>query len=201
MNINPVLIASMIALGGSACATAGTTSPRAAGPAPATSAGASTAPPIAQADVEAAQRGWCDALLSIAKLSAAGGDAAGEAASVLSSAYAYDAGPVLFKPTLTFGAQTFRFDKAGALAYFVGGDPAYPDDKGFARKPWTSCTPEIRNWLTDGDIAIAMGNVHFVDSTGAKVMVDKTFGYKRNPAGVLQIVLHHSSLPYAPTAK
>ncbi len=32
--------------------------------------------------------------------------------------------------TLTHGDQTFRLDKRGALAYFVGGDEMYPSDKG-----------------------------------------------------------------------
>jgi hypothetical protein len=44
----------------------------------------------------------------------------------------YDNGTVLFKPTLTFGDQTFRLDKEGAAAYFIGGNPKYPNDTGFA---------------------------------------------------------------------
>jgi hypothetical protein len=47
---------------------------------------------------------------------------------VLSSAYNYDSGKVFFKPTLAFGDQTFRNDKKGVLAYFIGGDPDYPKD-------------------------------------------------------------------------
>ena len=43
-----------------------------------------------------------------------------------------------------------------------------------------------------------VGNVHFVDAKGSAVTVDKTFGYQRDPAGHLKIVLHHSSLPYTP---
>lgn len=186
----PILAAILLSLASAACTN--TTTPGAEAPA------APSRAPIAKADVEGAQLAWCDALLSIGKLGASGGDAKALASKVLSSAYAYDSGVVLFKPTLTFGAQTFRFDKAGALAYFVGGDAAYPDDKGFALKGWTSCRPEIRNWWTDGDVALAMGNVYFEDAKGTKVMVDKTFGYHRNAEGALQIVLHHSSLPYTP---
>jgi hypothetical protein len=36
---------------------------------------------------------------------------------------------VAFKPTLTQQPQTFRGTKAGALAYFVGGNATYPNDK------------------------------------------------------------------------
>jgi len=49
-------------------------------------------------------------------------------------AYAYRMGAVLFKPTLPVNPQTFRATRAGALAYFVGGDPSFPKDKGFALK-------------------------------------------------------------------
>lgn len=163
-----------------------------------TVAGSGNHNPITQSQVEGAQRAWCDALVSIASTGQAGGDAKALASRILSSAYGYDDGPVLFKPTLTHGAQTFRMDKRGALAYFVGGDASYPDDDGFALKGWTSCRPEIKGWVHDGDMAIAMGNVHIENKQGQKVMVDKTFGYKRDPAGNLKIVLHHSSLPYSP---
>ena len=154
--------------------------------------------PITRAQIEVAQATWCDALVRIGQVSAAGGDARAVAAEVLSSAYGYDHGPTLFKPTLTHGAQTFRLTKAGALAYFVGGDPAYPDDDGFARKQWVRCTPEIAGVVVSGDMALAMGNVHLQDAKGTKVTVDKTFGYQRDDRGVLRIVLHHSSLPYQP---
>ncbi|MCC6620347.1 MAG: phosphoribosyl-AMP cyclohydrolase [Deltaproteobacteria bacterium] len=154
--------------------------------------------PITQAQVEAAQRGWCDALLSLSESGRRGGDSRSLASNILSTAYNYDRGPVLFKPTLTHGAQTFRMDKQGALAYFVGGDPTYPSDDGFALKDWTRCRPEVRGVVQDGAMAIAMGNVHLENGKGDKVMVDKTFGYQRAADGSLVIVLHHSSLPFTP---
>ena len=121
------------------------------------------------------------------------------ASQVLSTAYNYDHGIVLFKPTLTHGAQTFRLDKAGALAYFVGGDPTYPDDRGFALKQWVRCEPRIVGVIADGNLAVAMGNVSFTDVKGNQVTVDKTFGYGRGADDRLRIILHHSSLPYAPS--
>lgn len=150
------------------------------------------------AQIEDAQRAWCDALLEIGRLGATGGDAAGFASTVLSTAYAYDEGRVLFKPTLTFGTQTFRMSKEGALAYFVGGDPRFPHDTGFALEPWVACRPVVQGVVVDGDIALAMGNVILTDRGGTDVTVDKTFGYRRAPGGALRIVLHHSSLPYTP---
>ena len=41
--------------------------------------------------------------------------------------------PLLFKPTL---ADVIRHDRAGARAYFVGGDPNFPNDKGFLGNGW-----------------------------------------------------------------
>ena len=153
---------------------------------------------IVQADVEAAQRNWCAALVEIGHLGATGGNAKATAADVLSKAYDYDTGTVLFKPTLTFGAQTFRMNKQGALAYFVGGDSSYPDDSGFALKHWVKCESKIVGVVLHGDMALAMGNVHLEDAKGNKVTVDKSFGYLRHDDGSLRIVLHHSSLPYVP---
>ncbi|MCH6201595.1 hypothetical protein MMU07_18580 [Aquiflexum sp. LQ15W] len=46
---------------------------------------------------------------------------------------------MFFKPTLTQDEQTFRKTKNGALTYFVVGDPDFPEDKGFALKPWVEC--------------------------------------------------------------
>jgi len=155
-------------------------------------------PAITRAQVEAAQTAWCSALVQLGK-TATPEEAKTLASQVIDTAYNYAEGPVLFKPTLTFGAQTFRMTKAGALAYFVGGDPAYPDDTGFALRKWVTCTPALAEIVTAGDMAIAMGNVHFEDVKGNKVMVDKTFGYKRDATGALRIVLHHSSLPYSPS--
>ena len=106
-----------------------------------------------------------------------------------------------YRDTSTSGAQTFRFDRKGALAYFVGGDADYPDDSGFALKDWTKCRPEVRAVVASGDMIIGMGNVYFTDSAGKEIYVDKTFGYLRDNQGALRIVLHHSSLPYAAPAK
>lgn len=158
----------------------------------------STQAPISRVEVQTAQRAWCDALLSISSTSARNGDARGVADKVLSTAYDYDRGTVLFKPTLTHGEQTFRMDKRGALAYFVGGDSQYPNDSGFARKPWVGCEAKVAGVYTTPEKTIAMGNIMLTQANGERVTVDKTFGYVRGPDGGLRIVLHHSSLPHKP---
>jgi hypothetical protein len=117
---------------------------------------------------------------------------------VIDAAYGYQVGPVLFKPTLTVAPQTFRITRHGALSYFVGGDPDYPGDKGFALKGWRQC--EIRNaaiFIID-NTATTMGNVMITDKNGKMVTVDKTWEFYKGRDGKLRIILHHSSLPYKP---
>lgn len=155
--------------------------------------------PLTVEDVNAAQQAWCDALLSIAKAHATGGDYKSIAVSVLSNTYNYDHGTVLFNPTLTFGEQTFRLDKEGAAAYFIGGNPKYPNDEGFALKPWVGCrytnAGDNAGVLIDGDFAATMGNVYLTDAKGAETMVDKLFVFRRGDDGKLRIIVHKSSLP------
>lgn len=154
-------------------------------------------------EVNAAQQAWCDALVEIGRLKETGGDYKGYAEKVLSEAYNYDYGKVFFKPTLAFGDQTFRNDKRGALAYFVGGDANYPDDKGFALKPWVKARYDNAGDNNQGiqiygSVAITMGNVWVADKEGNEVMVDKTWVFKKGKDGKLRIIVHKSALPYNP---
>ncbi len=154
-------------------------------------------------EVNAAQQAWCDALVKIGKIKEEGGDYRAYAQQVLSEAYNYDYGKVFFKPTLTYGAQTFRNDKKGALAYFVGGDPDYPNDKGFALKPWVKARYDNagdnhQGIQIYGSIAITMGNVWVTDKDGNEVMVDKTWVFKKGHDGKLRIIVHKSALPFKP---
>jgi len=161
---------------------------------------------ITHEEVNAAQQAWCDALVKIGKLKEEGGDYKAFAEKVLTDAYNYDSGKVFFKPTLAFGDQTFRNDKKGALAYFVGGDPAYPNDKGFALKPWVKARYDNAGKKNEGiqiygSVAITMGNVWVTDKDGKEVMVDKTWVFKKGKDGKLRIIVHKSALPFAPATK
>ena len=116
------------------------------------------------------------------------------ARTVVDQAYGYHFGPVLFKPTLTSGAQTFRPTREGALSYFVGGDPAFPQDSGFALKHWRKVEMNNTAMQVQGSTAQVMSKVRLTDRSGAVTEVDKTWGYRRDEAGKLRIVIHHSSL-------
>jgi hypothetical protein len=155
---------------------------------------------ITEAQVLLAQQGWCKGLLSISEAYATGGFAKARATAnqVLDQAYAYQYGPVAFKPTLTVAPQTFRGTKAGALAYFVGGDPNFPNDNGFAINPWKTCSVRNQVIQLNGMFATTMGNVDLTNDKGAVTTVDKTWTFIREPDGSIRIVLHHSSLPFSP---
>jgi len=156
---------------------------------------------ITEEEIPELQKSWGGALVDISDTyNEKGFEAAKELAqSVLDSAYCYKMGiPVLFKPTLTYGDQTFRNTEEGALAYFVGGNDKYPNDKGFALKNWTKVESFPETWVLFGDTAFSQGKVKITNKDGDETVVDKTWGYKKKSDGSTCIMLHHSSLPYVP---
>lgn len=161
---------------------------------------AAAAAPITVAEVEAAQRAWGNALVAIATEYERNGQAAATrlAGEVLDAAYGYNLGPVAFKPTLAYGDTTFRTTRESALAYFVGGNDRFPGDTGFALKGWRSYEIDNAAIVINGTTAISTGNVMLTNKDGETTTVNKTWGWVRDANGALRIVLHHSSLPYAP---
>jgi len=153
---------------------------------------------ISEDELLVAQQNWCKALIEIGNTNTKSGhsDAKALAESVIDKAYGYQIGAVLFKPTLTTTPHTFRTTRAGALSYFVGGNPAFPDDSGFALKGWTKCEAENAALFISGNSATTMGKVHFTDPDGEVTTVDKTWGFVKDDEGTLRIVVHHSSLEY-----
>ena len=137
---------------------------------------------ITKHDILNALDDWGNGLIAISKAYEDAGfsvarDIAGQ---TLDRLYGFELGPVLFKPTLSGGAQTFRPTKKGALSYFVGHNPEYPDDSGFGIKSWRIVKPETSTTFIQNDIAMWMGWVTFIDKLKAVIKVDKTFGYTRD---------------------
>jgi hypothetical protein len=153
---------------------------------------------VTEAEVLGAQKAWCGALVEISRVGETQGQAAAKALAekVIDGAYGYQMGAVLFKPTLTVAPQTFRTTRPGALAYFVGGDTAFPKDTGFALKGWTKCDIANSAIFITGNSATTMGNVSITGKDGKVTTVDKTWKFVKDDAGKLRIVVHHSSLPY-----
>jgi hypothetical protein len=173
--------------------------------------GASEAPSkpaivITDADVNAAQQAWCDGLVKIGKSYKDGGDYKAVASQFIDDEYDFKEGRVFFRPTLALAPQSFRTTKAGTLAYFVGGDQNFPNDKGFALQPWVKCrydnAVEGSNAIQiHGDTALAMGNVYLTGADGKEIFVDKVFAFRKGSDGKLRLIVHKSALPNAPAAK
>ncbi|MEC8721957.1 MAG: hypothetical protein VXX50_05955 [Candidatus Thermoplasmatota archaeon] len=145
-------------------------------------------------DVENAQQAWGDGIVAIATAHSSGMEYIETARNHIQSLYAYDIGPVLFKPTLAVKEQ-FRSTFEGALSYFVASNGECPEDKGFAIKNWKNVRFENENIIINETTAIAMGNYFFTDSAGEEIKVEFTFGYITDSSGALRINVHHSSIP------
>lgn len=144
------------------------------------------------------QKLWGEGVVKIGSLKDNQAECVEYASSFIDFAYAFNEGPVLFKPTKCSDVQ-FRPTKAEAASYFLGGlAQVYPEDKGFAINPWTNVRFENSNVLLEEDRAIATGNYWFTGTDGSETKVEYTFGYKVGKDGKLKIDLHHSSLPYNP---
>ena len=149
---------------------------------------------IDMADVEGAQKAWGEGIVAIANAHMNDGDYVSIASNHINTLYAYQMGPVLFKPTLA-AIDQFRPTFDTALSYFVASNNACPEDKGFAIKGWTNVRFENSEVIIDRGTALAMGNYYFTDPQGAEVKVEYTFGYIEDDQGNLRIQLHHSSMP------
>lgn len=105
--------------------------------------------------------------------------------------------PLLFKPTL---ADVIRTDEAGTRSYFIGGDPNYPNDRGFLMEGWTHIEFQSAAGLIRkaGGLGYKdMGHYTFIDARGHAIRADYSFAYHKLNGKVL-ISLHHSSLTWRP---
>jgi hypothetical protein len=153
---------------------------------------------ITEKEVIARQEQWGAGIVKIGKVFQDGGDYRAAAADHIDEFYAYDLSLVLFKPTLA-AVEQFRPSFDGALSYFVGGNESFPEDKGFAIKPWS----KVR-WQNTGimnnvcHMAVAMGNYYFTPAAGgAETKVEYTIGYIRDEEGKLKMAVHSSTIPYS----
>ena len=156
--------------------------------------------PISEQDISEAISAWGSGILEISKAYEIDGfeQARDVANNLLDKLYGFHLGPVLFKPTLSGGINTFRQTKMGALSYFVGHNSDYPGDTGFGIKYWRDVRPDTAAVFLDDRVAMWMGWVTFTDKNANVTKVDKSWGYKLDEDGELKITLHHSSLPYDP---
>lgn len=152
---------------------------------------------ITEQEVLDAQKSWGEGIVNIGKVYTENGDYKTAAAEHIKKFYNYQEGAVFFKPTLAAEKQ-FRTDFEGALSYFVGGNANYPEDKGFALKPYSSVRWENIGVKIIGNVALAMGNYYFTPAKGGdEIKVEYSFAYTKDKEGKLKIILHDSHIPYA----
>lgn len=155
---------------------------------------------ITEREVVEAQKMWGKGIVRIGAVFTDKGDYSKEAADFIQDMYGYDLSSVLFKPTLAANDQ-FRGSFDAALSYFVGGNDAYAEDKGFAIKPYTNVKFDNVGIINNScRMAVAMGNYFFTDTSGGETKVEYTFAYVKDREGDLRIVAHQSSLPYNPNS-
>ena len=147
-------------------------------------------------DVENTQNQWGSGIVKIGQLKDSFKECRMYTLDFINKMYNFENGSVQFKPTKAADKQ-FRNDIQGALSYFIGADPDYNEDGGFALNPWTKVEFQNNSIKIYDDIAIAMGNYFFTDPDGNKTKVEYAFAYIKDDIGDLKIILHHSSLPYS----
>ena len=113
----------------------------------------------------------------------------------INSLYDFKNGTVQFKPTKASEFQ-FRNDFDSALSYFIGSNPSFAEDSGFALNPWVDVKFKNDSINVFDNFGLAMGNYFFTDLKGEKTKVEYSFVYRREGKS-LKIILHHSSLPYS----
>ena len=116
---------------------------------------------ITKNQVLEAQEKWGNGVVKIGALKQQRTECETFAKKFLDERYAFDSGPVLFKPTKC-ELEQFRPSKNEALSYFIAGDDrTCKEDKGFAIQPWTKVRFENSGVIFEDNRAIAMGNYFF----------------------------------------
>ena len=141
------------------------------------------------------QEQWRDGLVKIGQLREDRPECVRFTNEFLNELYAFDLGPVLFKPTKV-AAEQFRPTLKSAFSYFINDDKDFPEDTGFALTPWTNVAFENELFILEEERALVMGNYFFTDPDGNIFKVEYTFGY-RLYEGKLKVDLQHSSFPYS----
>ncbi len=149
---------------------------------------------IESSEVERAQQQWARGVVHIGT-AATWAESHARTRQLVQELYQVDEPAMLFSPTKA--AQTaFRRTLDGAVSYFVGNNPSFPEDKGFALQPWSSVRFQNLDIVCSGGVAMVMGHYFFGQSDGSELKAEFSFVYVRDDSGDLKIQLHHSALPF-----
>eukprot|EP00441_Pelagodinium_beii_P016641 CAMPEP_0197668912 /NCGR_PEP_ID=MMETSP1338-20131121/70582_1 /TAXON_ID=43686 ORGANISM="Pelagodinium beii, Strain RCC1491" /NCGR_SAMPLE_ID=MMETSP1338 /ASSEMBLY_ACC=CAM_ASM_000754 /LENGTH=809 /DNA_ID=CAMNT_0043248377 /DNA_START=77 /DNA_END=2502 /DNA_ORIENTATION=- len=149
---------------------------------------------LTEQSIEAAQRNWCKELVEVGAEYVMQGDYRARAEQFVDNSYAYSVRPVLFKPAEA-RLRIFRTSREGAVSYFAGGDSQFPEDWGFALKPWKSARFSNTAVVINGKEGLTMGHVFFLDEMGVQRKAEYTMGLIRSSEGDIRINMHHTNFP------
>ena len=140
------------------------------------------------------QEKWGDGVVKIGSLKDNRTECETFTSQFLDERYAFETGPVLFKPTKA-KIEKFRNNKESATSYFIAGNnKKYSEDDGFALSKWLKITFINSDIIINQNQGLAMG-IYTFENDNTKIKVEYSFGYiKINES--IKIVLHHSSIPY-----
>ena len=141
------------------------------------------------------QTKWANGIIELGKTKGDIVNSKKLATDFINSLYDFKNGTVQFKPTKASEFQ-FRNDFDSALSYFIGSNPSFAEDAGFALNPWVDVEFKNDSINIFDNLGLAMGNYFFTDLKGEKTKVEYSFVYRREGES-LKIILHHSSLPYS----
>lgn len=150
---------------------------------------------IAEREVLEAQNLWAKGMIEIAEAYQSKKDYHAVADKHVTRCYGYDFTEVLFRPT-TVNQQIYRPTKEGAISYFVGGNPDFPNDRKSV-SPLENVRFENAGIKINGNIALAMGRYYFLRDSIESV-AEYAFAYSKNKSGQLKIIMHNSHRPYSP---
>ena len=148
-------------------------------------------------DIINIQKQWAEQVIYLGTLAANVNRAKDHATGFVNKMYAFNhSDGCVFKPTKAYKAP-FRLSEKAAVSYFVGGNPDFAEDKGFAFNPWKEVLFRNEKIFCYKETALASGHYYFTDPEQNKIKVEYTFAYILTPKGEIKINLHHSSLPYS----
>jgi len=149
---------------------------------------------LTEMNMEALQRAWCNELVQVGSSYVMKGNYRERAERFVDDVYAYSMRPVLFKPAEAW-KEPFRSSRAGAVSYFAGGNNIFPEDWGFALRPWHSARFDNAEVIVHGTQGLTMGHTFLTDTTGVQLKAEYAMGFVRSAEGAIRVNMHHSTFP------
>ena len=94
------------------------------------------------------QNKWANGIVEIGKTKNNFEESSSVTTKFIHELYDFQNGNVQFKPTKASENQ-FRNDFDSALSYFIGNNPSFSEDSGFALNPWVNVEFKTYNYLED----------------------------------------------------